>query len=310
MPISPSRREGLVGIDVAKASVVIYDQITDTYSTVANTLDDLIGALTPLAHRDLAVCEATGGHEDNLLAALHSLGIPLHRADGGRLSAYARSLRRAKTDRIDAKMLARYGLERGPALQRHAPKDQNESNLVALVRRRIDLVELRKIERTRAKAPRAGLIADFIARAIDFLDAEIQQLDACIRDLLENTPRLARRRAKLETIPGVGTQTATTLIATMPELGTLSRRKAASLAAVAPHPRDSGSSSPKRITTGGRRQLRPVLFIAALAATRGQNAIATFYRRLIANGKPKRLALVAVMRKIITIANARLAQLT
>lgn len=302
--------EGIIGIDVANATVAIYDQISATHLSVANELDALVAALTPLRGRALAVCEATGGYEDKLLAALVGLGIPVHRADGGRLNAYARSLRHAKTDRIDAQMLARYGAERGDRLQRYSPPDETQAQLAAMVRRRSDLVEARKIERTRAKAPRAHLIAEFIASAIGFLDEQIAQIDARITGLLARNTRLEHKRNILRTIPGIGPRTAIGLTALMPELGTLSRRQAASLAAVAPHPRDSGTASAHRRTAGGRRYMRPILFIAALSAVRGDNPIASFYRRLLQNGKPKKLAIVAVMRKIITIANARLAQLT
>jgi len=306
----PPAREGVIGIDVASATVAIYDQITATHLSVANELDALVLALTPLRGRGLAVCEATGGYEDQLLAALGGLGIPVHRADGGRLKAYARSLRRAKTDRIDAEMLARYGAERGDQLQRYSPPDEAQACLAALVRRRIELVEARKIERTRARAPRAHLIAEFIDSAIGFLDDQIAQIDARIAALIAKATHLEQRRSTLRTIPGVGPQIAISLMALMPELGTLCRRKAASLAAVAPHPRDSGTASAPRRTAGGRRYLRPILFIAALTAIRGDNPIAAFYRRLVGNGKAKKIAIVAVMRKIITIANARIAQLT
>ena len=306
----PAAREGIIGIDVASATVAIYDQITNTHCSVANQLDALVQALTPLRGRALVVCEATGGYEDQLLVALHSLGIPVHRADGRRLNAYARSIGPAKTDRIDAQMLARYGLERFDRLARYSPAGQAQASLVALVRRRIELIETRKIERTRAKAPRAHLVAHSIHALIGVLDQQIESIDAQIQALLSKAADLEKRRSTLQTIPGVGQQTAIALLALMPELGTLSRRQAASLAAVAPHPRDSGTSNAPRRTSGGRRSLRPILFIAALSATRGTNPLASFYRRLITNGKAKKTAIVAVMRKIVVIANARLAQLT
>lgn len=303
-------REGIIGIDVASATVAIYDQTTNTHASVANQLDVLVDALAPLRDRALAVCEATGGYEDKLLIALERLGIPVHRADGRRLNAYARSIGPAKTDRIDAQMLARYGRERFDRLAHHSPTGEAQAELVALIRRRIELVEIRKIERTRAKAPRAHLVADSIASLLAVLDQQIESIDTHIRALFARTAKLEQRCRMLQTIPGVGQQTAITLLALMPELGILTRRSAASLAAVAPHPRDSGTSNAPRRTTGGRRCLRPILFIAALSAIRGSNTLATFYRRLLDNGKAKKTAIVAVMRKIVIIANARLQQLT
>lgn len=308
MPKTPERIESVIGLDVAKDTVTLHDRLTGITITVPNTPDALLDALTPYRDRRLAVCEATGGYEDRVLAVLAGLGIPAHRGDGGKISAFARSLRRAKTDRIDAGMLAQYGAERGDTLPRHVPAARAHAQLAALVHRRIDLVEARKIEKTRAKAPRAGEVEASFARAIAFLNDEIARIEQEIQALFEAEESLAARKAILETIPGIAHATAAALVALMPELGGTSRRRAAALAAVAPHPRDSGTSNQARRTTGGRRVLRPILFIAALTAIRGHNPLASFFQTLVARGKPKRLALVAVMRKIIVIANARLAQ--
>jgi transposase len=310
MPIMPKmhrRIESVIGLDVAQKTVTLHDGQTGATITVDNTLEALLDALAPFRDRQLAVCEATGGHEDKLLAALVSLAIPTHRGDGGKISTFAHSLGRAKTDRIDARMLALYGAERGAGLSRYAPKRENHARLAAFVNRRIELVEMRKVERTRAKAPRASLADGSFDRAIGLLDEEIARVDAVIEAHLNADDALKTRKATLETIPGIAHVTAATLLALMPELGRISRRRAASLAAVAPHPRDSGTTHLRRKTTGGRRALRPILFIAALTATRGDNKLAHFFKRLVQAGKPKRLALVAVMRKIIVIANARLA---
>lgn len=307
MPQPTPRIESAIGFDASQETVTLHDRLSGQTLTVENAFAPLHAAIEPFKDRELAVCEATGGHEDALLAALFAHGVPTHRGDGGKISAFARSLGRAKTDRIDARMLARYGAERGDSLQRHVPPQENQLRLTALVRRRMELVEARKIERTRAKAPRAGLIEASLARAIAFLDQEIETIDAQIASLCQASPETARRKAVLEAIPGIGHVTAATLLGLIPELGLISRRRAAALAAVAPHPRDSGATSKPRTTTGGRRPLRPVLFIAALAAVRGDNRFAAFYRKLVAIGKPKRLALVAVMRKIVVVANARLA---
>ncbi len=308
MPKTYERIESAIGLDVAQKTVTLYDSVTERTLTIDNTPEALLEALAPLRGRALAVCEATGGHEDRLLAALASLAIPVHRGDGGKISAFAKSLGRAKTDTIDARMLALYGLERGQTLSRYVPEQDSHVRLAALVRRRIDLVEARKIERTRAKAPRAELARASLNRALAFLDEEIGRIDQEIRELFALAQDLAARKAVLETIPGIAHVTAATLVALMPELGRITRRRAASLAALAPHPRDSGTTNLRRKTTGGRRSLRPILFIAALAATRADNKLATFFNRLVRAGKPKRLALVATMRKIIVVANARLAQ--
>lgn len=307
MPKTATRIESVIGLDVAKETVTLHDRLTGRTVTIANRAEALCDALAPLQDRALAVLEATGGYEDAALAVLASLAIPAHRGDGGKISAFARSLGRAKTDRLDARMLALYGAERGAGLARHAPEPESQAHLAALVRRRIELVEARKIERTRAKAPRAGLAGGSFERAIAFLDGEIERIGRQIEELFAKDRSLAARKAVLETIPGIAHATAAALLALMPELGRLSRRHAAALAAVAPHPRDSGTTQLRRKTTGGRRSLRPILFIAALTAARGDTALARFFQRLVQAGKPKRLALVALMRKIVVVANAKLA---
>jgi transposase len=309
MPQLPIPIEAVLGLDVAQDSVTLHDLATGQTRTVANTREALLAALEPLRERVLAVCEATGGHEAVLLGALVALGIPVHRADGAKISAFARSLHRAKTDRLDARTLALYGRERGESLARWTPAPAHQAELSALVRRRADLVAARKAERTRATAPGAAAIAASLSRTLAFLDGEIEDLEAAITDLIATTPDLEQRQTVLTGLPGVGKIVAATLLALLPELGQLSRRQAAALAGVAPHPDQTGTTRNRGRTTGGRRVLRPILFVAALTAVRGNNRLSQFYKRLIAAGKAKRLALVAVMRKIVVIANARLAEL-
>ncbi|NKM96468.1 transposase, partial [Rhizobium leguminosarum] len=137
------------------------------------------------------------------------------------------------------------------------------------------------------------------------LERHIEALNAEIGALIGESRDLALRAEQLRSVPGIGPVLVPLLLAVIPELGTLNRRQVASLAGVAPHPKDSGKASWHRSTTGGRRQIRPALFIAALAACRGNNGLATAYKALLKAAKPKRVALTAIMRKIITIANAR-----
>jgi transposase len=301
--------EAVLGLDVAQDSVTLHDLASRRTLTVANSHAALTEALRPYRDRQLAVCEATGGHEAVLLCVLLELAIPAHRADGSRISAFARSLRLAKTDRLDARTLALYGRERGASLPRWAPPVPSQQQLTALVRRRADLVAMRKVERTRTKAPGAAAAAASLARTLAFLDGEISDIEAAINTLIAATPELARRQAVLLHLPGVGKTVAASLMALMPEMGHISRRQAAALAGVAPHPDQTGTTRNKARTKGGRRRMRPILFIAALTAVRGQNPFADFYKRLCNAGKPKRLALLAVMRKITIVANARLAQI-
>ena len=302
--------ETVLGIDVAQHSITLHDPATGRTDTLPNTAQALRTALAPFQKScRLAVCEATGGHEAVLLGVLHALGIPAHRADGAKISAFARSVHRAKTDRLDAKLLARYGQERDAELARWTPPPACQQQLTTLMRRRADLVAMRQAERARAKAPLAQAIAPSLQRVGEMLDAEIATLEHSIANLIATTAELKQRNTILRELPGIGPTTAAALMAFLPELGTLPRRQLAALAGVAPHPNQTGTSRNKASTQGGRRQIRPILFIAALTAIRGDNPFATFYHRLTAAGKPKKLAIVAVMRKIVVVANAKITQM-
>jgi len=294
-----------LGLDVSQDSVTLYDSLTRQILTIANQREALTEALAPFTDRDLALCEATGGHEDALLTVLQAFGIPAHRADAAKVKAFIRSFgKRAKTDPIDARWLARYGIERSAKLALWQPPEACQRQIEALVARRLDLVAMRRQEQCRLKAPRALLASD-IADHIVELDTRIRAIESRIQTLIAQHEQFALRDKALRSVPGISHVLAPLLIATMPELGSINRRQAASLAGCAPHPRDSGKSNPYRHSSGGRRQLRPPLFIAALAAARGDNPLGNFYQNLLNAGKPKRLALAAVMRKIIIIANAR-----
>jgi transposase len=296
-----------LGCDVSQDSVTLFDSLTGRTCTIANDVEALTSALDPLRDRDLAICEATGGHEDRLLAVLCALGIPAHRGDAAKVKAYIRSFgKRAKTDPIDARWLARYGLDRSHDLMRWQPPEPCQAQIEILVARRLDLVAMKSQEQNRLKAPRGHLIAHDIQSHIAELEDRIAAIETRIDDLIAQHNDFTIRARAMRSIPGIGPVLAPMLIATMPELGSLNRRQAASLAGCAPHPRDSGKLNAYRSTSGGRRQIRPALFIAALAAARGKNLLGDFYRSLVKAGKPKRLALAAVMRKIITIANARI----
>jgi transposase len=296
-----------LGFDVSQDSVTLSDRPTGQILTIANETDALRAALEPLRDRDLAVCEATGGHEDRLLSVLHDLGIPAHRADAAKVKAYIRSFgKRAKTDAIDARWLARYALDRGSTLARWQPPRPAQAQIETLVARRLDLVAMKSQELNRLKAPRGHLIADDIRGHILELETRITAIEDRINDLIAQHDDFTIRADALRSVPGIGPVLAPMLIATMPELGFINRRQAASLAGCAPHPSDSGKLNAHRHPSGGRRQIRPALFIAALAAARGKNPLGDAYNALLSAGKPKRLALAAIMRKIITVANARI----
>lgn len=314
MPESRERIESVLGIDVAQETVLLHDLVTGDAETIPNDYETLLERLEPYAERRLAVCEATGGYEDDLLRALVTLGIPVHRADPSRIKHFARSLGRAKTDALDARVLAIYGRDRFDTLARWTPPARTQQALARLVARRRQLVRMRQGERTRAAGPRGVLPTDDDVLAASFAEVarvlaeHIAALDEAIRALLRDCPALQARMRVLRTVPGVGEVTAGALLATLPELGALNRREITSLAGCAPHPRQSGKKDGRRTTSGGRRHVKALAFFAAMSAVRGDNPLAAFFKRLLDAGKTKRCAYTAVARKIIVIANARLAE--
>lgn len=229
----------VLGLDVSRNTVTLYDDRSRCTLTVANDADALRTALQPYqGTATLAVCEATGGHEDTLLGALLELAIPAHRADPVKVKAYIESFgKRAKTDPIDARWLSHYGRDRAAVLPRWQPADPCQQQLALLVARRLDLVAMRVQEKNRMKAPRSRLIADNIAAHLAELDRHIETLNAQIDVLIAESHRLALRAKALRSVPGIGPVLVPLLLAVMPELGSLNRRQAASLAGCAPIPR-------------------------------------------------------------------------
>jgi len=301
--------QSALGCDVSKDTVTLFDSATGKTITAANTAAALNAVLAPYAGSAalLAICEATGGYEDELLRVLAHLSIPAHRADAARVKAFIRSCgTRAKTDPIDARHIAAYGLSRAASLPRWQPAPPEDASVRLLVMRRADLVAMRVQEENRRKAPRNKPIAAEIASHIAELTRRIDAIGKQIEAIIRSTRRMKDRLTILRTVPGIGKVIAPVLLALMPELGHIGRRQAASLAGCAPHPRDSGAYKGRRFATGGRRQLRPLLFTAAMAASHSNSPLAETYKRLVGAGKSKLTALGALMRHIIVIANTRL----
>jgi transposase len=211
---------------------------------------------------------------------------------------------RAKTDRIDAAWLSRYGLARATELNAwQAPAPEREA-FADLLRHRQDLLAQRVQAKNRRSAPGGAALHPLLDEQIAFVTDQIRRIDAQLKTLLHAAPDLARDEQALRTIPGIGPVVARTLLALLPELGQLGPKQAASLAGLAPHPHESGQTRRPRRMRGGRTGLRPVLFMAALTAARAHPALASVYQRLLRAGKPKRLAIAAIARKLVVIANA------
>lgn len=296
----------VLGLDVAKATVVLFDPVSGRTLTVANEPGALLEALRPFADYELMVCEATGGHERAALEAAAALGLPAHRADAAKVKNYIRSHGGlAKTDGIDAGWLSRYGQERGPGLALWTPCDPDREAFASLVRHRQDLVAARTETKNRLSAPGPEPLKPFLKAQLAFLESQIGEIDRCLGEIAASSPVLSSAEARLRQIKGVGPVAARTLLALLPELGSLNRRQAASLAGLAPHPRDSGQTfGRRRVGRSGRSGLRPILFMAALSAARSHPQLSTFAQRLLQAGKPKRLVFTAVARKLVVIANS------
>jgi transposase len=307
---SPSKPARFIGCDVGKAGVAVFDSRDGRSKTIANEPGALSGLAAELDDNCLVVCEATGGHEAGLLAALVQAGRVAHRADARKVKAFIRSFGiLGKTDAIDAKALARYGQERHAELARWQPRDAARDQLQILMLTRSDLVTQRVACANRLAAPRAAPVRRHLEAVLHCLDAQIAAIAADVDTLLGASGSLATAARTLRGIAGIGPVTAIVLIALMPELGHLTRRQAA-LAGLAPHPNQSGASDAYRRTRGGRPEVKRALFMAAMSAARHNHALRTFYDRLIAAGKKPLVALTAVMRKIVVISNAMLRQNT
>lgn len=294
-----------VGIDVAKAEIVVSVLPALERFSVANDergMRTLVERLRPMQPQ-LIVLEATGGYELLSVAALVAAQLPVVVVNPRQVRDFAKATGQlAKTDRMDADILARFADVVRPDIRLIADVEAQE--LDALLTRRRQLLEMLQAERNRAgqvfgKGKKA--VRKSLQLHIAFLERELQMTDTNVGDMVKNSPAWRERDALLQSVPGVGPILSRTLLADLPELGHLSRL--AKLAGVAPLSRDSGTMRGRRFVQGGRSTVRAVLYMSALVASKHNVVIAQFYQRLVAAGKPKKLALVACMRKLLTVLN-------
>ncbi len=293
-----------VGIDVSKARLDIAVVGGPSPAPVANE-DGSIRQLvrgwrqTPPT---LVVVEATGRYELAVVGALGAAGIPVVVVNPRQVRDFARATGQlAKTDRLDAQILARFAAAVRPPVRPLA--DEAQQALDAVLRRRRQLREMLTAEQTRLAQPTARAVRQSLRKHIAYLEREVHASDHDLGEMIKASPVWREADDLLQSVPGVGDVTARTLIAALPELGTLDRRAIAKLVGVAPLNRDSGQQRGRRTIWGGRAEIRQVLYMAALVAMRRNPVIRAFYLRLTAVGKPPKLALVACMRKLLTILN-------
>ena len=299
----------LIGIDVAKAELVIASRPSGERWTVANE-EAGIRALVARLHQakpELIVLEATGGYELVAVAALVSAGLPVVVANPRQVRDFAKATGQlAKTDLLDADILALYAERVRPPV-RPLP-DAQAQELDARLTRRRQLLEMLQAERNRLGQvfDRGKQVKKSLTAHITYLERELKRTDTELGDQVRQSPVWRVKDELLQSVPGVGRVVSFTLLAELPELGRLSRREIAKLVGVAPLSRDSGTLRGRRFVHGGRASVRAVLYMGALVATQCNVLIRAFYQRLLAAGKPKKLALVACMRKLLTILNMML----
>ena len=300
-----SAREPYVGVDVSKRRLDVALLPTGESFVVANDeegLEELLGRLEDL-HPILVVLEASGGLERPVAAALAAAGIAVAVLNPRQTRDFARATGKlAKTDALDAKVLARFAEAVRPA-PRTLP-DAEAREFQAILARRRQLIQMMTAEKNRLGAASSKAVAKRIEAHIRWLEKELSRTDRDLDKAIENSPTFKENEALLKSVPGVGPVLCRTILAELPEVGSLAPRELSALVGVAPLNRDSGTMRGRRSVWGGRARVREALYMGALIASRHNPIIRAFYERLVASGKPKKVALVACMRKLLVILNA------
>lgn len=294
-----------IGLDVAKDSVVMAvdgEAATKTFFLAGDGVAALIAALRH-AQPTLVVLEATGGYEQPWVTACVSAQLPVVVVNPRQVRAFAKAIgRTAKTDAIDAHVLAAFAARVQPPIR--ALPDAARQELDALVARRQQLVTMCTAEQQRLGQTRARAVRQSLEAHITWLQQQIDDADRTLHDAIRDSPIWREQDDLLQRVPGIGPITARTLLAMVPELGCIPHRPLAALIGVAPLNQDSGRSRGRRRTWGGRAAVRRVLYMATLSAIRHNARMQATYVRLIAAGKPPKVALVAVMHKLLSVLNA------
>jgi transposase len=298
-----------VGLDIAKDSLQVnLHQQNFSLPNTATGHRRLLKQLKAVPEPLLVVCEATGGYEQAIVSRLHAALLPVTVVEPARVRCFAKACAlRTKTDRIDAQLLAEFGRQTTPHPQ--APLDAVTAQLRELTRHRVHLQELSQNTLQQNRHLTLPTLRRENAQLLRQLKTHLHKIQLQIEALLQSQPQLQQKAQTLQQIKGVGEKTAVSLLAEMPELGSLNRGQAAALAGVAPFSRESGQWKGKRYIGGGRALARKALYMAALVATRFHPSLKAFYLGLRQRGKPGKVALTAVMRKLIILLNSQLKNL-
>lgn len=293
--------QNYIGVDLSKDWLDIYNPESG-FARIANTEAALRGFLRGLGAQDFLVFEATSLCDGPILRCASAAGQPFHRLNPLHGWHFSRSLNLPKTDRVDARMLARLGAER--RLEPSTPLDTERAELAELNGRRDQLKRMETQEKNRLDKAASSVVKADIRATLRGLARRIARIEARIEAFLEDHPESARAVALLESIPGLGRVASVTLLSAMPELGQCDRRAIASLGGLAPKARESGKWVGRRYTGDGRRHVRRALYMAALSALRHGSFCAEFVRGLRDKGRPGKVVAIAVARKLLTVANA------
>jgi len=299
-----SKRKSNIGIDVSKQLLEVAVHESDFRYRCPNqprVFTELLTELIALRPARI-VLEATGGLEKPIVAALHAIRLPVVVINPRQVRAFAKATGQlAKTDRLDAAVLAHFAAAIKPPLR--PLKSKEEQELEALMGRRGQLVGMLVAEKNRRHSATSDLVRETIKEHIDWLEAQIAELDEQLQSRLVSSCEWQNKAAILQSVPGIGPVVSFSLLADLPELGTLNRQRISKLVGVAPLNCDSGQQRGARHIFGGRARVRSMLYMAALTALRFNPVIKEFYQRLVAKGKPHKVALTACMRKLLSIVN-------
>ena len=293
-----------VGIDVSKDYLDVHVRPDDQQQRFTYDNDGLAGLVEMLNQKSpqLVVMEATGGFEQRIVAVLAAQQFPVAVVNARRVRDFARATGQvAKTDRLDAGVLSDFAQKLQPPVR--ALPDECREELRGLLVRRRQMVDMITAEKNR-QATASKRIRRQIQTHIDWLQKRLIEIDDDLNSSIKSSPIWKAKDDILQSVPGVGPTTSTTMLASLPELGKLNRRAIAALVGVAPMNRDSGQFRGRRVIQGGRTSVRATLFMCTLVATKHNPIIRKHYQRLLAAGKPKMVAITACMRKLLTILNA------
>lgn len=291
-----------VGIDISKDKLDIHIRPENIHFSIENTkksrkkLAKKLSELSP----EKVVLEATGGYEKEVVKSLSGLSLVV--VNPRQVRDFAKAIGRlAKTDKVDAEIISKFAELVNPE-QRELP-DEETLVLKEFSKRRNQLVKSREIERRRLSQA-SPLLKSRIKKHLNFLVKEIEFISSEIQKLIKSSKKLSATEKKLRTVPGIGPVVSASILSELHEIGKISHKKISSLVGVAPFNKDSGMMRGKRKIAGGRSQIRSKLYMATLVATKYNPVIKNFYERLLSKGKPKKVALTACMRKLLTIINA------